>query len=259
MKKYIISCDDSRYAACLERIPAFLGEFERINITPESNQTPQPSWFQAEPTRWALTCAYIQGVTAAMAANEPVLFFEDDVVFRDDFQSQYEAIMADLPEDWDMLYLGGQLLASNMYPVRDRIGHDTVKYGRHIHRMHAWMTNVKALEKVYMAWTDPKYPGVCTCDWIIGYLHLQPDFNAYIPSCDWICGQGENDSSLTLVHEPERWWFYTEPRKSEEITRINAYYAAQKAAKEAAEEAARRAAWLEKVNAMKSVDTTEVE
>ena len=38
---------------------------------------------------------------------ENVLIFEDDVVFCDDFNAKLAEFMANVPSDWDMIYLGG--------------------------------------------------------------------------------------------------------------------------------------------------------
>jgi len=39
--------------------------------------------------------------------NEATMIFEDDVVLCDDFSSRLDAVLEDLPDDWDLLYLGG--------------------------------------------------------------------------------------------------------------------------------------------------------
>ena len=42
--------------------------------------------------------------------SEVIFVFEDDAVFVDDFQKQFEQAMDWVPRDWQMLYLGAHML-----------------------------------------------------------------------------------------------------------------------------------------------------
>ena len=221
---YIISCNNDRYQEFCRRVPACIGQLKRINRTPEN--TVKPDWFKAKADRWALTAAYIDALEEAKAQGSDALLFEDDCVFVPDFETRYNEFMEGLPDDWDFAYLGGQLLAAKMYPPKAVEGFNAVLDGRFVHRTHAWALRHKAIDAVLSAWNNPSYPGICTCDWILGYLHLQANIHVYIPASGWLCGQGENESALTCKREPERWWHFTEPELQNEIERINAFCSA---------------------------------
>jgi GR25 family glycosyltransferase involved in LPS biosynthesis len=58
---------------------------------------------------------------------EQILVLEDDIVLAENFQDQIGAILSDLPEDYNLLYLGGAHKAypnhikGNLYKVRDTV------------------------------------------------------------------------------------------------------------------------------------------
>lgn len=47
--------------------------------------------------------------------TEVTFIFEDDSMFVDNFEAQFEMTMSNVPEDWDMLYLGAHLLQKEPY------------------------------------------------------------------------------------------------------------------------------------------------
>lgn len=71
----------------------------------------------------------------AMSGASSLLFFEDDVVFRD--LAHLEKALSELPADWDVVYLGANLL--NGQPVR---------YSEHLFRVKsAWTTHAIGYNK----------------------------------------------------------------------------------------------------------------
>lgn len=61
------------------------------------------------------TLSHIAALT--MCRDQRAFIFEDDAVFVDGFQEQFETAMSHLPDDWDMVYLGAHLLQKE--PVND--------------------------------------------------------------------------------------------------------------------------------------------
>jgi GR25 family glycosyltransferase involved in LPS biosynthesis len=59
-------------------------------------------------TRGAYGCAlsHLQLWDQAIALGQPVTVAEDDAVFRNDFHEQSKAVMAQLPQDWDLVMWG---------------------------------------------------------------------------------------------------------------------------------------------------------
>ena len=49
--------------------------------------------------------------------DEVSFIFENDVVFANDFDERFETAFASLPNDWDILYLGGQVIGDAVVAI----------------------------------------------------------------------------------------------------------------------------------------------
>jgi GR25 family glycosyltransferase involved in LPS biosynthesis len=47
--------------------------------------------------------------------SEVIFVFEDDSIFVDNFEAQFQMAMSNVPDDWDMLYFGAHLLQKEPY------------------------------------------------------------------------------------------------------------------------------------------------
>ena len=226
--KFILSIDNERYSGFMDRFQkAFKGptEITRIGFTPDTIPVPVPRWWMTEPERWALIQGDLYALNTAYAAGEDCELYEDDCIFRDDFLERRTAFLDNLPDDWDMAFQGGQLLALNYYPLLAVPGNDKVLHARAVHRNHAWICRRDSIPKVLDWYSKPRWPGRHTWDWRMVYLHTHKDFKAYIPKDGWLCGQGAGTSSLNGNTYPDRWWHYTRPEAEEEIKRLAPFYA----------------------------------
>jgi len=106
-------------------------EFERVGLTVERfHALPDIGPHQSfnKSTRAILSDFYESG-------QETLLFLEDDCVFND--LSHLEAALSELPSDWDMVYLGANLLQHSNYSKPA-----PVRYSTHLFRVfHAWTTH----------------------------------------------------------------------------------------------------------------------
>ncbi len=57
---------------------------------------------------------------AKRSGHSKILIFEDDVVFSDDIDNIFKESIVDVPEDWNMLYLGGNHL-HGLYHVKNNV------------------------------------------------------------------------------------------------------------------------------------------
>lgn len=250
--KFVLSIDDSRFAAFNQRAIEAFGEeiaFTRVSITPENLPVPKPGWWVGDVDRWTVTQAILSALKQASEAGEDCEIYEDDCVFASDFADRHAEILASVPDDWSMIYFGGQLLARQFYPLGEVEGNTAVLLCKNVHRNHAWVCRRSAISRLIEWLEAPNWPCTQTSDWRIGYLQMQDDFVTYIPKDGWICGQGANHSHLDHREYPDRWWHFTEPQMSEEKALWNAFDAAQKEA----EEQARFEAWKAKMDAKQGV------
>lgn len=213
---FIISHDDTRFQICRDRLPPDFPKDSvvRVNVTPESNAAPIPTWWEVPPVTWAVIQAHVQCLRRAYEAGEDAIIFEHDVIFAADFSERYPIFMKNLPDHWDMAYLGGQLLATHIYPEMKIDAH--VVLAKNVHRAHAYIARHRSIPRILEWFAEACWPGPQVVDWRYGYLHMQEDFYVYIPACDWLCGQGEGYSDPEKQYYPDRWWYFTEPKKSEE-------------------------------------------
>lgn len=111
-----------------------------------------------------------------------VLIFEDDVEFRDNANELFDKCIKNMPEDWDMIYLGGNhwgrdlKLTPQMTQVAPNIYKTTHTLTTHAYAIKETMYNavIKHLSKA------SKQVDVM-------YVDLQPDFNVYaiFPNLAW--------------------------------------------------------------------------
>ncbi len=210
MKTFILSCDDSRFESVLKRLPESIQEVERVCVTPDTVGE-VPSWFEAPVDRWCITKATTTALERALECDDDCLYFEDDAIFREDFEKWFPRLIEDLPENWDQLFIGGQIGLDSVGP-RQVPTTPLLLEASCVHRNHAVLTNKKSLKRV-IDWylTNEGWGSHHTCDWRLLYLHRKNDFHVYIPSMGWLVGQGGGESILDHVKYPDRWWDFTMP------------------------------------------------
>jgi len=122
------------------------------------------------------------------------LFLEDDVEFHEDINNYFNHVKNEIPDDWDMLYLGG-----NHYP-----GQNLEKITEHVYRcectisIHAVAFNAKIFETMIHKITD------ISQNVDIHYALSQSNINAYvaIPHLAW---QKAGYSDIEEEHRDYYW------------------------------------------------------
>jgi GR25 family glycosyltransferase involved in LPS biosynthesis len=105
-----------------------------------------------------------------------VLIFEDDVVFCDDLQLNFEEFIKQVPSDWDMLYFGGN---HNNEPLQ-QITENVFK----IHK--TYTTHAYAIKKTVFPVVLKMFPKM-KFEVDVMYSTLQQSFNCYVikPHLAW--------------------------------------------------------------------------
>ena len=151
---------------------------------------------------FAVNLSHIKAVSHAIAdgAKRP-LFLEDDIVFRDDAEKILENALNALPDEWDVMYMGGHPCE----PV-NRISENLVKIGR-FSFAEAYTINTHALEDFQDFWLDNIGQDKAMYDFILSRFAMDRGYCTYPVLTNQPPGfshisQG-NDDKTTLV---ERGW-----------------------------------------------------
>lgn len=224
---YLVSHEDEKNATAQARILSAMDDKTLdiicVNVTPETlpEGLAEPAWWEGHANRWALVAAAIIALEHAALHETDALVFEQDVIFVDDFYSRFSALLENTPDDWSQIYLGGQLLARAHHPPQPVNAY--VQHAPTVHRTHAWLTRSTACRRVAAWLRESMWAGRQTLDWRLMYLHLKPDFKAYMPADRWLCGQAGGVSSLDGKVYPDRWWEFNEPYASLEHESYSAF------------------------------------
>lgn len=151
--------------------------------------------------------------------DSPLAFFEDDVVFCKDFFCKLDWVAKNVPNDWEILYLGGERLSGR--PMRENVatnGEITISREVNVNRLHAYVVKPRSLTKMFprlleYATRAPSFSGATgdeTCfDYEIGRMVENKELVAYGVS-PWLCGQGGFGSDTyeraNLGASVERYW-----------------------------------------------------
>ena len=163
-----------------------------------------PAWWQSGPGAWGCRASQLAVLQAAQRDGlETVLILEDDAHFHHRAQEWLGVMMSLVPDDWDLLFLGGQHMVEPK-PMAD----PRLLKGRGITRTHAYAVHRRAFASlIEQVSDDSRYqanPG-----WHIDhqYAHGIADgqWKAYAPAW-WLAAQEEGRSDIGEQSFSRRWW-----------------------------------------------------
>jgi len=132
------------------------------------------------------------------------IVFEDDAIFRPEFNMIVRPILSSLPEDWEQFYLGGQLLhESERPPIKVN---DYIYIPPNVNRTHCFAVSKRGYEKLYHHLNAPMEDRD-HIDHHIGRLHDKRGIAVYVPN-KWLVGQDAGSSNISgaVVDEPQYWY-----------------------------------------------------
>ena len=147
--------------------------------------------------------------------DDPCLFFEDDAYFCDRFPEKLEVVLKYVPDDWEIFYLGGEILNGRPLPAEVALG---VARAQNVNRLHAYAVKARALPKLFhriLAYL-PNAPqrsgpsGEESCfDYEVGRMCEEGELVAYC-SKPWLVGQAGlgSDTYPTSDASNVRFWNY---------------------------------------------------
>ncbi len=162
-----------------------------------------PDWWRGTEAFWSHTENFCDVLKFTEQQQENTLFFEDDCVFADDFQTRWETFFHELPDDYDALNLctyhvfSGISSPQQITPNALRIvcGFNT----------NAMVLTPAGASKMLRHLEKPAWPCKHICEQQLGYLYEDPNFIAYAPMQNFV-GQRACYSELCKRDRPERWY-----------------------------------------------------
>lgn len=176
-----------------------------------------PPWWPSGKGAWGCYQSHTNLIRSCIDQQlGDVLIFEDDAVLRENFLKPMYKFIETLPEDWDMFYLGGQLLYYKIHPpIAVTPTHFKVW---NVNRLHAYGIRQRNLGLLYNHllnpenWSIPEMRrGQGGCDHRIGQLHHE--MNVYAPR-QWFFGQNGGRSDITGFRFGKIFWDWTKKHKS---------------------------------------------
>ena len=160
-----------------------------------SGKVPTPTGWNAGGGAWGCMQSHRHILERAIMDDvRSVLVLEDDACVDSGFVANVERFLAEVPEDWDQLMLGGQHIG----PAPRRISDHVVKCVN-CQRTHAYAIRGKFMRELYQAWVS----SVGHCDHIMG--PMQSAFKVYAPD-PFLIGQDANRSDISGSLNPRKFW-----------------------------------------------------
>ena len=155
-----------------------------------------PIWWKGGNGAWGCYKAHLRILEDCLNNEIPsVLILEDDAVCVENFTEKVHAFWKHLPEDWEMVYLGGQHMQMNMGLPRKV--NEWVYHPFNVNRCHCYgLRGRKMIEKAYTHLHNfPEWKVPHHVDHYLGELHKQMTTGLYVPK-EWLVAQSEGKSDI---------------------------------------------------------------
>ncbi|CAB4159122.1 hypothetical protein UFOVP736_29 [uncultured Caudovirales phage] len=179
-----------------------------------------PAWWAAGGGAWGCLCSHRHVVERAyLDGLETVCIIEDDAVWQEGAATLLRAFLKKVPNDWGQIYLGGTHRRQPEWVC------DEVLRGWSVNRTHAYVIHRRCMPRFlahiqhapdYIASTAQHQGKQYHIDHQLEVAHRRGDWKVYAPSW-WLCGQGENLSSINGAQQPEQWWHWDWDNQSRDL------------------------------------------
>ncbi|MFL5330009.1 MAG: glycosyltransferase family 25 protein [Gemmataceae bacterium] len=168
-----------------------------------------PDWWAESAGAWGCYRSHLRIIEECLNSGiESVLIFEDDAIFPENLASETQTFMQNLPDDWQMIYLGGQLLREGFRPP-ERIN-EWVYKPYNVNRTHAYAVRGKEMLSVlYKHLLSNNWYPRHHIDHHYGRLHQAGQYQVYVPR-HWIVGQLGGPSDVSNQQTETTFWNHAE-------------------------------------------------
>lgn len=183
-----------RLSKFLAKMPESIGPIEVWQAVHGDTVRP-PAWWTAGNGAWGCYRSHMQILESCY--NQGVgsyIVFEDDAVFRDGFDDLFSQFVDCLPQDWEMLYLGGQLLHELNHRPKRYNAHCYVPYN--VNRTHAFAVHSRGYEKLYQHLSAVPFHEREHIDHHLGRIHESGQLKVFCPG-KWLVGQDAGPSNIS--------------------------------------------------------------
>ena len=202
------------YSATLKRASISLGF--------DGSRLPIPAGWNTTPGAFGACLAHVYAWGRALSDSNynddtPFMFFEDDAVFCEGFLNRLAIAATLVPNDYDILYLGGEYLMGHPGPrvIATNAGVSVARV-LNVNRLHGYIITARGMFKTFprllaYATNAPKAFGTSgdeTCfDYELGRMEENGELIAYAVK-PFICGQGGygSDTYPTSDASKVRYW-----------------------------------------------------
>lgn len=194
---------NDRLERFMQCVPKCLGAIKQWDAVHGDTVQP-PRFWKSGNGAWGCYRSHLQILEYAIAKRlESYVVFEDDAIFRDSFEADLLAVMSSIPDDWQQLYLGGQLLHEIRNPPK-RIN-EWVYMPFNVNRTHCFAIHSRGYYDLYDHLNSLPFRQGDHIDHHLGRLHEKGKFAVYCPR-KWLVGQGEGWSNISGKFQSDTFW-----------------------------------------------------
>jgi len=165
---------------------------------------PKPVGFTQQNGAWGCLQSHMTMWQQAIDKKENLFIFEDDCVFRDDFAVRLVPFLQDVPDDWDMVYLGGLhhfRTADQPQRVTDRCYRAWGVTGTW-----SYAISIRFLPTLLAWFTGRPMAKMHHLDQMLAEYHVDHRPRVYLPY-PWLCGMSAGQSDIcTRNYMAPSWW-----------------------------------------------------
>jgi Glycosyltransferase involved in LPS biosynthesis len=204
---YCINLDrrPDRWEAFLNRVPADwpFGRIQRVSAI-DGAKTSYPNWWTAGGGAWGCYRSHLMLIENALNSGvQSLLILEDDAMFVPEFSKRAMEFLTSVPDDWGMIYLGGQHLKVNKNPPV-RVGPGVYR-PFNVNRTHGYALKGEGIAAVYRHLTSIRWKKRHHIDHHLGEFHERQCVPIYCPE-EWLIGQADGESDISGNTADERFW-----------------------------------------------------
>lgn len=199
---------------------------QRFSAIDGKKATPPP-WWRAGAGAWGVYRSHLDILEKCLNdGTQSVCILEDDAILCEDFAAKAAAYIEAVPNNWGMLYLGGQHLDMANHPP-EKVN-DLVYRAWNVNRLHAFAVARPFMGMVYR-WLNRKdwqthvgengKPAQDHIDHHLGRLHMSRSVPVYTPRT-WLIGQSDGQSNICGKELETRFWKGAEMTDGQQVVAV---------------------------------------